>query len=261
MATITPKTAIADPNGRRDVRRLRGHMRDGFELAFEERETRDHEAEADECERRAHVCEIRSLVCKRSFARTATSRSSMTFRFAFCILLGVPLGAFLANLPRHVYATHARTRDQGQPRRRDPAGPDRVHGHRLARSAPWPPARHPQSDRHAARREALSRAYPGEYLLDPGRRRTGPRQRHLFPLSPRQRFRVSDGRRRAGRPAGSRAAPHGHRSLLFVPEHNRGKAEFFTDRVHGELWVGPHRGVDESAMYYGVDACRPLAAS
>ncbi|MBV8655935.1 MAG: aminopeptidase P family protein, partial [Candidatus Eremiobacteraeota bacterium] len=56
--------------------------------------------------------------------------------------------------------------------------------------------------------------------------------------------------------------PHagGHRSLLFAREHNRGRAEFFTDRVHGELWVGRHRGVDESQLYYGVDACRPLSA-
>ena len=49
-----------------------------------------------------------------------------------------------------------------------------------------------------------------------------------------------------------------HRSVLFVPAHNRGKAEFFTDRVYGELWVGRHRGVEESQAYFGVDECRPL---
>ena len=36
----------------------------------------------------------------------------------------------------------------------------------------------------------------------------------------------------------------GHRTLLFVREHNRGTREFFTDRTLGELWVGRHRGVD-----------------
>ncbi|MEO6913813.1 MAG: aminopeptidase P family protein, partial [Candidatus Baltobacteraceae bacterium] len=51
----------------------------------------------------------------------------------------------------------------------------------------------------------------------------------------------------------------GHRSILFVPPHNRGQAEFFTDRVYGELWVGRHRGVDESQLYFGVDSCRPIA--
>jgi len=49
-----------------------------------------------------------------------------------------------------------------------------------------------------------------------------------------------------------------HRSLLFVPPHNRGTREFFADRVYGELWVGRHRGVDESRAYYGVDECRPM---
>ena len=39
-----------------------------------------------------------------------------------------------------------------------------------------------------------------------------------------------------------------HSTLLFVRAHNRGKAEFFTDRANGELWVGRHRGVDESAL-------------
>jgi Xaa-Pro aminopeptidase len=50
----------------------------------------------------------------------------------------------------------------------------------------------------------------------------------------------------------------GHDAVLFVPPHNRGEAAFFTDRVHGELWVGRHRGVDESQIYFGVDRCRPM---
>ena len=61
----TPKTAIAVPNGVEMFVDCALHMRDGFELAFEEREPRDHEAEADECQRRANVCKIRPLVCKR----------------------------------------------------------------------------------------------------------------------------------------------------------------------------------------------------
>jgi Xaa-Pro aminopeptidase len=46
--------------------------------------------------------------------------------------------------------------------------------------------------------------------------------------------------------------------VLFVPAHNRGDAAFFADRVHGELWVGRHRGVDESQLFFGVDRCRPM---
>jgi Xaa-Pro aminopeptidase len=55
--------------------------------------------------------------------------------------------------------------------------------------------------------------------------------------------------------------PHGaeHRSVLYV-EPNPGKtdATFFTDRVKGELWVGPRLGVAESAHRYGVDEARGL---
>ncbi len=50
-----------------------------------------------------------------------------------------------------------------------------------------------------------------------------------------------------------------HRTILFTQPHNRGEEAFFTDRVHGELWVGRHRGVDESALFYGVDDARPIA--
>ena len=119
---------------------------------------------------------------------------------------------------------------------------------------------HPQRARHAGRREALSRAYPGEYLLVPAGGEQVRANDTYFRYRPSSDFAYLMG---GGEPGGllvlepDRAT---HRSVLFVPEHNRGKAEFFTDRVHGELWVGPHRGVDESAIYYGVDACHPLAA-
>ena len=125
---------------------------------------------------------------------------------------------------------------------------------------PLAAGRHPQSERFAARREALSRAYPGEYLLIPAGGEQVRANDTNFRYRPASDFAYLMG---GGEPGGLLVMePHRttHRSLLFVPEHNRGKAEFFTDRVHGELWVGPHRGVDESAMYYGVDACRPLAA-
>jgi Xaa-Pro aminopeptidase len=119
---------------------------------------------------------------------------------------------------------------------------------------------HPQQARHAARREALSRAYPGEYLLIPAGGEQVRANDTNFRYRPSSDFAYLMG---GGEPGGLLVLePHraAHRTVLFVPEHNRGKAEFFTDRVHGELWVGPHRGVDESAIYYGVDACRPLGA-
>jgi Xaa-Pro aminopeptidase len=119
---------------------------------------------------------------------------------------------------------------------------------------------HPQQARHAARREALSRAYPGEYLLIPAGGEQVRANDTNFRYRPASDFAYLMG---GGEPGGLLVLePHRatHRSVLFVPAHNRGQAEFFTDRVRGELWVGAHRGVDESAIYYGVDACHPLAA-
>ncbi len=119
-------------------------------------------------------------------------------------------------------------------------------------------ATHPQLARLRSRREALSRAYPGVTLVIPAG------QEHVRANDTNFRFRPStdfvyfmgDGEPGAllvMEPDGA-----AHRTLLFCPEHNRGTAEFFTDRVHGELWVGRHRGLDESLAYYGVDRTAPL---
>ncbi|HEY1882832.1 MAG TPA: aminopeptidase P family protein [Candidatus Cybelea sp.] len=117
---------------------------------------------------------------------------------------------------------------------------------------------HPQAARFAQRRQALSEAYRGTYLVIPsGVERVRANDTSFrFRASSDFAYLAGD-----GEPSGVLVLePEGarHRSLLFVLEHNRGSAEFFTDRVAGELWVGRHRGVDESLVYYGVDECRPL---
>ncbi len=114
--------------------------------------------------------------------------------------------------------------------------------------------------RFVDRRAELSRAFPGETLIVPaGTQRVRANDTH-YP------FRTgSDFAYLVGAPAepGSalimEPADGSHRSLLFVPAHNRGGTDFFTDRAEGELWVGRHRGVDESQLFFGVDACRPLS--
>lgn len=121
--------------------------------------------------------------------------------------------------------------------------------------------RHPETARFAARRSALSQAYPGMYLVLPaGRERVRANDTSFrFRPSSDLAYLTGDGVE-AGAVLILEPQGRGHRSLLFVPEHNRGKAEFFTDRVYGELWVGRHRGVDESRSYYDVDECRPMGA-
>jgi len=117
---------------------------------------------------------------------------------------------------------------------------------------------HPQLGRLHSRREALSRAFPGCYLVIPAG------QEHVRANDTYFRFRSSSDfayLMGSGEPGALLVMePEGaaHRTLLFAPEHNRGKAEFFTDRVYGELWVGRHRGLAESQIFYGVDSCLPL---
>lgn len=124
---------------------------------------------------------------------------------------------------------------------------------------PLTATRHPQLERLQSRRAALSRAFPGYYLVIPAG------QEHVRANDTFFRFRAASDfvyLMGEGEPGALLVfEPHGatHRTILFVPPHNRGQAEFFTDRIHGELWVGRHRGVDESMIYFGVDACRPLA--
>src|SRR5688572_11073466 len=51
----------------------------------------------------------------------------------------------------------------------------------------------------------------------------------------------------------------GHRDILFVePNPGRTDKTFFTDRVKGELWVGPRLGVEQSRARFGLDECRGL---
>lgn len=118
--------------------------------------------------------------------------------------------------------------------------------------------RHPQQARLRQRREALSAAYPGIYLIVPaGYEHVRSNDTH-FRFRPNSEFAYLMGNAEPGallvfEPQGS-----GHGTRLFVPEHNRGTKAGFTDRLRGELWVGSHRGVEESKAYYGVDSCEPL---
>jgi Xaa-Pro aminopeptidase len=119
---------------------------------------------------------------------------------------------------------------------------------------------HPQLERLQARRAELSRAYPGAYLVIPAGLERVRANDTNFRFRPSSDFAYLMGDGEPGALLVMEPDGAAHRTVLFVNEHNRGKAEFFTDRTHGELWIGRHRGVDESRHYYGADVCRPLAA-
>ncbi|MBV9055317.1 MAG: aminopeptidase P family protein [Candidatus Eremiobacteraeota bacterium] len=118
---------------------------------------------------------------------------------------------------------------------------------------------HPEARRFEERRKALSRRYPGEYLVVPAgpeRMRAGDTNYAFRPASDFV-YLVGDGEPGALLVLEPRGAEH--RAVLFVRAHNRGTKEFFTDRFNGELWVGSHRGVEESRRFFGVEEARSLA--
>lgn len=118
---------------------------------------------------------------------------------------------------------------------------------------------HPQLARFQARRDALSRAYPGTYLVIPAGHERVRANDTYFRFRPSTEFAYFVGGGEPGAMLVLEPSGAAHRTVLFVAPHNRGQAEFFTDRVHGELWVGRHRGLDESQTFYGVDRVLPLS--
>jgi Xaa-Pro aminopeptidase len=134
-------------------------------------------------------------------------------------------------------------------------------------SREWEPANsfpaqpHPAAPYHARRREALSAAFPGTHLVIP----TGlPKVRSNdteYQFRPGSDFYWLAGHTEPGGVLLLRAQPGagGHRATLYVePRADRSTPAFFTNALTGELWVGPRRGVEESAQLLGVE-CAPLA--
>ena len=118
---------------------------------------------------------------------------------------------------------------------------------------------HPQLARFRSRRDELSRAYPGQYLVIPaGQEHVRANDTH-FRFRPASDFVYLMGDGEPGALLVLEPDGASHRTLLFVPPHNRGTADFFADRVYGELWVGRHRGLDESQIFFGVDRARSLS--
>ncbi len=128
-----------------------------------------------------------------------------------------------------------------------------------------PPRGGPEPIEHAAelraRRRALSRRFPGEVLVIPtGHEKVRANDTH-------HRFRAGTdffyltGNHEPDCVLVLEPTKTGHRDVLYV-EPNPGKSDktFFTDRVKGELWVGPRLGVPESKRRFGVHEARSLRA-
>jgi len=112
----------------------------------------------------------------------------------------------------------------------------------------------PEAARFRARRDALSRLFPGDVLVVPTGHEKTRANDTAYRFRPGTDFYYLTGNLEPDCvlvlfPTGS-----AHRAVAFV-EPNPGKSDstFFTDRVKGELWVGPRLGVVESGVRFGLD--------
>ncbi len=108
-------------------------------------------------------------------------------------------------------------------------------------------------ERFQARRETLSALFPGDVLIVPTGHEKVRANDTAYRFRPGTDFYYLTGNLE---PDGVLVlTPDGatHRATLYV-EPNPGKTDstFFTDRVKGELWVGPRLGVAESAIRFGL---------
>lgn len=116
-------------------------------------------------------------------------------------------------------------------------------------------------DHFEARRRSLGMRFPNETLIVPtGHEKVRANDTH-FPFRPGSDFYYLTGNLEPDcvlvmvpREDGS------HQDVLFV-EGNPGRSDvtFFTDRVKGELWVGPRLGVEQSRARFAVHECKPLS--
>lgn len=110
-----------------------------------------------------------------------------------------------------------------------------------------------------ARREALSKQFPGETLIIPTGHEKVRANDTYYRFRPGSDFYYLTGNTEPDCVLVMEPTSGGHRAVLYVePNPGRSSATFFTDRVKGELWVGPRLGVRESQERYGVDEARGL---
>jgi Xaa-Pro aminopeptidase len=112
----------------------------------------------------------------------------------------------------------------------------------------------------AARRRAVSALYPGETIVVPTGHEKIRSNDTVYRFRPSSDFYYLTGNTEPDcvlvlepRPSG------GHTDILYVePAQPRTEKTFFTDRMKGELWVGPRLGVEQTKARFGISEVRPL---
>ena len=117
------------------------------------------------------------------------------------------------------------------------------------------PAQHPSAPYRAARRAALAARFPGERLVVPtGGYKTRSNDTE-YRFRPATEFAHLVGS--AEPDAVLVVEPDGSALLYQAPVMDRSTPAFFTDRVYGELWVGPRPSLAATSALLGIDT-RPL---
>ncbi len=152
---------------------------------------------------------------------------------------------------------------EGKPATHDTPTPEALVKFMLERwspsddTLPEPIAHH---EAFAGRRRALSRAVPAETLIIPTGHEKVRSNDTFFRFRPASDFYYLTGNVEPDCVLVMQPQEGGgHKDILFVePNPGRSDPTFFTDRVKGELWVGPRLGVPQSKARYGVHECQPL---
>jgi Xaa-Pro aminopeptidase len=111
-----------------------------------------------------------------------------------------------------------------------------------------------------ARRRALSKLFPSETLIIPTGQEKVRANDTYYRFRPGSDFYYLTGNLEPDCVLVMQPQEGGsHRDILFVePNPGRSDATFYTDRVKGELWVGPRLGVEQSRERFAVDECHGL---
>jgi Xaa-Pro aminopeptidase len=147
-------------------------------------------------------------------------------------------------------------RRDGGPSPHDPGYPERLCEFMRSgwRDAALDVTVRPAAANHAARRAALSAAFPGETLVVPsGRQKVRANDTH-HTFRPGSEHAWLTGYYDPDPVLLMRPVAGGHEATLYLrPRSRRDTDEFFKDRVHGELWIGRRRTLSESSAELGID--------
>lgn len=111
----------------------------------------------------------------------------------------------------------------------------------------------------AARRHAVSAMYPGETIVVPTGHEKIRSNDTTYRFRPSSDFYYLTGNTEPDCVLVLEPRGGGHTDILYVePTQSRDEKAFFTDRMKGELWVGPRLGVEQTKARFGVSEVRPL---